>query len=83
MAEQIKVIVLRETLRESIISDTYSLLIAFAMIVPGYLLGINALQWAGAVAFFITLLAMGFNSKTKMTIAEAREYLDKLEKEAK
>ena len=83
MTEKTKVIVIRETLRESIISDTYSLMIAFGMMLPGYLLDINALQWLGAVMFIITLPAMGFNSKTKMTIAEAREYLDKLEKEAK
>lgn len=83
MTEKTKVIVIRETLRESIISDTYSLMIAFGMMLPGYLLDIAALQWLGAVMFIITLLAMGFNSKTKMTIAEAREYLDKLEKEAK
>jgi hypothetical protein len=83
MTEKTKVIVIRETLRESIISDTYSLMIAFGMMLPGYLLDINALQWLGAVMFIITLLAMGFNSKTKLTIAEAREYLDKLEEEAK
>lgn len=83
MTEKTKVIVIRETWKESIISDTYSYLIAIGMMLPGYLLDINALQWLGAVMFIITLLAMGANSKVKMTIAEAREYLDKLEEEAK
>lgn len=83
MTEKTKVIVIRETWKESIISDTYSYLIAISMMVPGYLLDINALQWLGAVMFIITLLAMGANSKVKMTVAEARDYLDKLEEEAK
>lgn len=83
MTEKTKVIVIRETLRESIVSDTYTYLIAIGMMLPGYLLDIAALQWIGAVMFIITLLSMSINSKTKMTIAEARDYLDKLEEEAK
>lgn len=85
MTEKTKpaVIVIRETWKESIISDTYTFLMAIAMMIPGYLLGIEALQWLGAAAFIITLLAMGVNSKTKMTITEAREFLDKLEQDEK
>lgn len=83
MTEKTKVIVIRETWQESIINDTYTYLIAIGMMLPGYLLDIAALQWIGAVMFIITLLSMSINSKTKMTIAEAREYLDKLEEEAK
>lgn len=80
---QTKVIVVRETVKESVISDTYTFLMAIAVMIPGYLLGIEALQWLGAIMFMITLLAMGVNSKTKMTISEAREFLNKLEQDEK
>lgn len=75
-----KVIIVRETLRESVLSDTYSLLMLFAMVVPGYLLGIAALQWIGAVLFMVWLLSVGSGKYTKRrNIAEARAYLDELE----
>ncbi len=80
---QTKVIVVRETVKESVISDTYTFRLAIAVMIPGYLLGIEALQWLGAIMFMITMLAMGVNSKTKMTISEAREFLDKLEQDEK
>ena len=77
---QTKVIVIRETVKESIISDTYSYLMAIAMMLPGYLLDIAAMQWLGAILFMITLLAMGANKKVKMSIDEAREYLNEIER---
>lgn len=75
-----KVVIVRETVRESILTDTYSLLMVFAMVLPGYLLGIEPLQWIGAVLFMIWLLSAGNGKYTKRrTIAEARAYLDELE----
>lgn len=75
-----KVVIVRETLRESILTDTYSLLMVFAMVLPGYLLGIEPLQWVGAALFMIWLLSAGSGKYTKRrTIAEARAYLDELE----
>ncbi len=73
------IIIIRETVRESIVTDTYSLLVAFAMMLPGYFLGIEALQWLGAILFMVWLLSAGGNIKRRKTIAEARAYLDELE----
>lgn len=73
------IIIVRETVRESIITDTYSLLVAFAMVLPGYLLDIESLQWLGSALFMVWLLSAGNNYTTRRTIAEARAYLDELE----
>lgn len=74
------VIIVRESLRESIITDTYSLLVALAMVLPGYFLNIEPLQWLGSVLFMVWLLSAGSGKYTKRrTIAEARAYLDELE----
>lgn len=81
MTDKPTVIIIRETWKESIVSDTYSYLMAIAMMVPGYFLNIDALQWLGAILFMITLLAMGSNTKHKMTVTEARSRLDEIEKD--
>lgn len=73
------IIIIRETVRESIITDTYSLLVAFAMVLPGYLLDIESLQWLGSALFMVWLLSAGNNYTKRRTIAEARAYLDELE----
>ena len=75
------VIIIRETWKESVLSDTYSYLIAIAMMAPGYFLNVDALQWLGAILFMITLLAQGSNMKYKMSVAEARDRLDEIEKD--
>lgn len=81
---EMKTIIIRrdESVWESWAGDAGSLVFALAVFTPGYLTGMGAMQWAGAVLLFIVLvgIAMKVNHDSRKTIAEARAMLDELER---
>lgn len=81
--EEIKVIILKESFAESARRYAFTVLSAWAMILPGWLIGSNALQWVGSVLFGLFVMSRvaktGFDNAK--TIPEARKFLDDLERE--
>ena len=78
-----KVIVMKETFVESVKRDVFTVASAWAIILPGWWVGSNALQWVGAILFGLFFLGRmaRFQKDNARTVAEAREYLDQLESE--
>lgn len=77
-----KVIVVRETVRESIIKDCITIALFGGMIGVGVILDSNAMQWVGALAAFLTTATLAIRSATgtnKFTIEQARAKLDEWE----
>lgn len=75
------IILKHETLRESLISDAMSVATAWALILPGWLLGSGAMQVTGAILFalwFVSRLIIA-GDRSRMTISEARKRLDQIE----
>lgn len=77
---RIEILYIRETLRDSILSDLGTLGLGLAFMGVGAWWGSNAMGWVGAISLFITMLSIG-SGKHRYTIAEARTKLDELEKE--
>lgn len=80
--EQMKeqtIIVLRETVAESLISDLGTFLTAAAIIGLGVYLQSSAMQWTGAVVFFLLAIGRSARKRQEKTIAQARAYLDELD----
>lgn len=79
------VIIIKETPRESILRDAGTVVSAFALILPGWMIGSSAMQWLGATLGLLCLvvrIVMLSSDTTDMTIAEARAKLDELEGKA-
>lgn len=76
-----KIIVVHETVAESYKKDAGSLVMALALILPGWMLGIDALSWAGVFIFVVVSLGAASREMKRgvMTIDKAREFLDDLE----
>lgn len=79
MVEKPKIIILRETFWESLASDFGSALTLIAVVSLGVWLESDALQWIGGVVGIIALGLRIANGNRRMTIAEARAYLDDLD----
>lgn len=73
------VIILKEPLLSSIASDLFTLAMFAAMIGLGVYLQSTAMQWAGAVVFFISTIVMAAARGSRLTIAQARAKLDEIE----
>ena len=73
------VIILKEPLMESIASDLVTLATFAAMIGMGVYLQSPAMQWTGAVVFFLGITGMAARRRQKLTIAQARAKLDEIE----
>ena len=69
----------QETLAISWGRDLGSVSLFAVMIGSGVYVGSSAMQWAGFFLAFIILFGWAAKVAPKMTITEAREYLDKLE----
>lgn len=80
MSEE-KIIVIRETARESWVRDASAYVLAVLLIGTGVLLGSTAMQWSGAAVFFVALFAWaaGSHKEYTMTIPQARSKLDEWE----
>lgn len=76
-----KIIVVHETVVESYKKDAGSLVMALALILPGWVFGIEPLSWTGVFVFTLVTLgaAMREFGEGIMTIDKAREFLDDLE----
>lgn len=74
-----KVIIVSESGAESWKRDASTWALCICLIVPGALVGIDALTWVGALVFFITILIKSSGVGKTCTIQEARAYLDELE----
>ena len=77
MSKATDVIILRETIFQSVASDAATFATFAAMIGLGVYLESTAMQWTGAVVFFVSALSR--TKAKRLTIAEARAHLDDLE----
>lgn len=70
-----------DRLLKSIGRDLFSFVTLACMVGAGWMLDISALQWVGAILWFVWLIFRTSESykKTVMTIPQAREFLDELE----
>lgn len=84
MAER-NVLLIRETVWESIASDGFTFIMVMALVGLGRVIESTALQWVGAIAFFAITMnrAKLFLEKRTFTVAEARAELDRIEREAR
>jgi hypothetical protein len=80
-----KVIIVRESVRESVITDGVTFGCLIASVAIGRYLDSGALQWIAGLMFVVFLLGRSIRDGAKrfFTIAEARAELDRLEKEGK
>ncbi len=77
-----KVIIIRETTWESILSDCFTFGCPAALMLAGWFMGSSAMQWLGFLTFWVVAVAQAPSlRKSKMTIQEARLELDRLETE--
>ena len=78
-----KVIIIRETWAQSLISDLGTLAMFCAMLGLGVWLDSAAMQWVGGVLFLFAVIsfATAKSNGNRCTIAEARTRLDEMEAE--
>ena len=81
MSEKPTVIVLRETLLQSVWSDTVTVATGFIFMLPGYFLGSSAMQWTGALMFFLSLLGRASGKAKRMTHDEAIAHIQAIKAE--
>lgn len=74
-----EVIIIRETAVQSVVSDAVTLATFSAMIGIGIWMDSAAMQWVGGIFFFCWILAR--RKAPRLTIKEARQRLDELERE--
>ncbi len=77
-----KVIVVRESVLESIVKDVVTISLFGGMIGVGVIVGSPAMQWAGAIVAFATTAGMAIRTVSgtnQFTIDQARAQLDKWE----
>lgn len=78
MAKKVEVIILRDSLVESIIKDVVS----FAIVTLGFYIAVKlestAMQWLMIACFLSGLYSVAFK-QNRYTISEARELLNKLD----
>jgi len=71
---KMEIILIHETMWQSVISDTYTFASIIAVIGTGWWLGSSAMQWAGFVILSLGLLAWRKN-RPRLTPQEAAEHL--------
>lgn len=72
-----QIVYIRETLWRSVASDCVTLLTLVSMIGLGVLLKSEAMQWVGAIVFFLSLMARFRSGYPRMTPQEAADRLAK------
>lgn len=80
-----EVIVLKESLAQSIARDAVTFVTCAGLVGLGWWIGSDAMQWIGGVMFVFSLAVRmaGVVQKNKFTIAEARKRLDEIEATSK
>lgn len=72
----------RETLRVSVVRDACTYAGLVASVATGWYLDSQALQWTGAALFLVALVSVASRGgRRDMTIEEARDRLDQLERQ--
>ena len=81
MSEKIKIMVIRESVRESWLIDGGTFLMCLAVMVISRFMESPAMGWFGGILLFLGIFVR-FSSKQKkfFTISEARVELDRIEK---
>lgn len=79
MSKTHTIVIADDRLWKSVISDIVTFAMILAVIGIGVVLDSSAMQWTGALMLWCIAIGRAFGHKNK-TIAEAREYLDNLEK---
>lgn len=79
MANKTEIIIIRESQRESFITDLTSSATLVLVVLIGVALHSSALQWIGGVIAALWVLSLVSTRHQKMTIAQARKRLDDLE----
>ena len=74
-----QIIVIKETWADSLIADVGTFATFAAMIGLGVWLESAAMQWTGAIVFFLSVIAWGQAKRVRMTIAQARAKLNEWE----
>jgi hypothetical protein len=74
-----QIIILHESVAQSWARDASSFALALAMIGVGVWLESSAIQWIGWFVWLVVLTTLASNATKKMTIKEAREFLDEIE----
>lgn len=77
-----EIIIIRETWRESLLSDAGTFCLFVGLIGIGWLLDSSAMQLVGAFVGFVTILTTAKKLGQRMTVAEARRKLDEIEQSA-
>lgn len=75
------VVIIDDRLWKSIASDAVSTFILLATVGLGWFLDSTALQWIAGIIWFLGMIGKleGRKKQGKMTISEARDFLNKLE----
>ena len=81
MTDKKTVIVLRETLAQSVWSDTVTVSTGFIFMLPGYFLESAAMQWVGALIFFLSVLGRATGKANRMTPDEAIAHIQAIKAE--
>ena len=76
-----KYIVLHETLWQSFARDLISFASVVATVGLGVAIGSVAMQWVGAIVFFLIMIVRGSKHYKPMTLDQAAEYIERLRKE--
>lgn len=82
MSEKPPIVVIRQSVREAVISDISTVVSLVAVIGIGVLLDSAAMQWIGAILGMLSVVSRASKVARRMSIAEARAFIDKLEAEA-
>lgn len=72
-------IIVHEGFWTSLARDATTFLMAVSIIGVGVLLASAAMQWVGAIVFFIAVAGTASTSKNRLTFDEARKRIDELE----
>lgn len=84
MSESPKILIVHETIMESVISDAFTFGALIISVFIGWFIGSEALQWIAGLILIMGVIGRGVGRMKKhLTIAEARAELDRLEAEFK
>lgn len=80
MKTKTEIIVIHEGVAKSWARDASTFALAVGLIGLGWALNSSAMQWVGAFVWFVTMMAKARGVRKNMTVAEARQRLDEIEK---
>lgn len=78
MADTVHVVIIKETVKESILTDAITFMMVFSLVGIGIWLNSNSLQWIGGFFAIMAVSSRALGKWKRMTIAEARQFLETL-----